>query len=48
MFNTIWIATGVFLSLRLKKVTTAVIVNMALPVLLYGVGSLIILAVRRR
>ena len=34
-FNTIWIATGVYLSLRLKRVTFAVILNLVLPVLAY-------------
>ena len=41
-FNSLWIATGVSLSLRCKKVTIAVIINLALPVLLYGVTSLIL------
>ncbi len=36
-FNAIWIATGVYLSLRLKKVTTAVIVNLLLAVCAYVV-----------
>jgi len=39
-FNSIWIATGLYLSLRVTKVTTAVIVNLLLPVLLYGGLSL--------
>jgi hypothetical protein len=42
MFNVIWVATGVALSLKLRKVTTAVIANLALPVTLYGAGSLVI------
>jgi hypothetical protein len=34
-FNSIWIATGLYLSLRVKKVTVAVIVNLMLAVVLY-------------
>ncbi|MEO6437318.1 MAG: ABC transporter permease subunit [Tepidisphaeraceae bacterium] len=41
-FNVIWIATGVYFSLRCKKVTVAVILNLSLPVLLYGVLSLLL------
>lgn len=41
-FNSIWIATGLYLSLRCRKVTVAVIANLALPVLLYGVLSLLL------
>jgi hypothetical protein len=41
-FNLIWIATGVALSLRCRKVTVAVIVNLALPVVLYGVVALLL------
>jgi ABC-type transport system involved in multi-copper enzyme maturation permease subunit len=44
-FNTIWIATGVALSLRCKKVTVAVIINLALPVMLYGALSLALVVV---
>lgn len=35
-FNSLWLATGLYLSLRVKKVTFAVILNLILPVLLYG------------
>jgi ABC-type transport system involved in multi-copper enzyme maturation permease subunit len=41
-FNLMWVATGVVLSLRIRKVAVAVIVNLALPVVLYGVGSLVL------
>jgi len=34
-FNSLWIATGLYLSLRLRKVTLAVILNLLLPVLVY-------------
>jgi len=34
-FNSIWLATGLYLSLRLKKVTFAVILNLLLPMLAY-------------
>jgi len=44
-FNAIWIATGLYLSLRLKKVTTAVIVNLLLAVFAYGVVFLIVLTI---
>jgi len=42
MFNTVWIASGIYLSLRCRKVTLAIIINLALPVILYGVFSLIL------
>jgi ABC-type transport system involved in multi-copper enzyme maturation permease subunit len=39
-FNTLWVATGLYLSLRLHKVTVAVILNLLLAVILYlGVGA---------
>jgi ABC-type transport system involved in multi-copper enzyme maturation permease subunit len=41
-FNAIWIATGVTLSLHCRKVTVAVIINLALPVVLYGVVSILL------
>src|SRR5262249_48920459 len=44
-FNTVWIATGVALSLRMKKVTFAVIVNLAFPVMLYGALSLLLVVI---
>jgi ABC-type transport system involved in multi-copper enzyme maturation permease subunit len=42
LFNTVWIASGIYLSLRCRKVTMAIIINLALPVVLYGVFSLIL------
>jgi ABC-type transport system involved in multi-copper enzyme maturation permease subunit len=44
-FNSIWLATGLYLSLRVAKVTTAVIINLLLPVLFYGGFSLILVTV---
>ena len=41
-FNAIWVGTGVAISLRCRKVTVAVIANLSLPILWYGVGSLIL------
>jgi hypothetical protein len=35
-----WIATGLYLSLRCKKVTTAVVVNLLLPVVAYAVAPM--------
>lgn len=43
-FNSVWLALGVFLSLRLKKVTTAVITNLIVPVALFG-GVPLVLAI---
>jgi ABC-type transport system involved in multi-copper enzyme maturation permease subunit len=34
-FNVVWAATGLYLSLRVKKVTTAVIANLMIPLVLY-------------
>src|SRR5688572_19234740 len=42
--NMIWIATGVYLSLRLKTVTFAVILNLLGPAILYG-GVAIVLTI---
>jgi ABC-type transport system involved in multi-copper enzyme maturation permease subunit len=42
MFNTVWIASGIYLSLRCRKVTLAIIINLALPVVLYGVVSIVL------
>jgi ABC-type transport system involved in multi-copper enzyme maturation permease subunit len=44
-FNTIWVASGVYLSMRFAKVTTAVMVNLLLPVILYGGVSLSLAAI---
>src|SRR6185437_8076241 len=41
-FNAIWIATGVAISLRFRKVTAAVILNLSLPIALYGGWSLVV------
>jgi ABC-type transport system involved in multi-copper enzyme maturation permease subunit len=43
-FNTLWVATGLYLSLRLHKVTVAVIINLLLAVILYlGVGAVLVI-----
>jgi ABC-type transport system involved in multi-copper enzyme maturation permease subunit len=42
LFNSVWVATGIYLSLRCHKVTMAIIINLALPVALYGVGSIVL------
>jgi ABC-type transport system involved in multi-copper enzyme maturation permease subunit len=44
-FNTIWVATGVYLSLRVGKVTFAVIVNLLLAVLIYLVAFFVLIVV---
>ncbi len=41
-FNAIWVATGVAISLRFRKVTVAVIANLSLPIAVYGAGSLVL------
>ncbi|HZN66209.1 MAG TPA: ABC transporter permease [Tepidisphaeraceae bacterium] len=43
-FNTVWIATGVYLSLRLKRVTFAVILNLMLAIVLY-LGVFVVLLI---
>ena len=45
-FNSVWLATGLYLSLRVAKVTTAVIVNLLLPILLYGGLSLVLITIQ--
>jgi ABC-type transport system involved in multi-copper enzyme maturation permease subunit len=40
-FNAVWLATGIFLSLHFRKVTVAVIVNLALPLAAYGAAALV-------
>jgi ABC-type transport system involved in multi-copper enzyme maturation permease subunit len=40
-FNSLWIATGIYLSVRLRKVTAAVIVNLMLAVVLYLVVPIV-------
>ncbi len=41
--NSVWIATGVWLSLRIKKVTFAVVANLMLAIVVYGVVPLMVL-----
>ncbi|QOV87440.1 RDD family protein [Humisphaera borealis] len=41
--NSIWLATGVWISLRIKKVTFAVIANLMLAIIAYGVVPLMVL-----
>jgi ABC-type transport system involved in multi-copper enzyme maturation permease subunit len=41
-FNVVWIATGVTLSLLCRKVTVAVIINLALPLVAYGVVAILL------
>ena len=48
-FNAVWAATGVYLSLRVRKVTTAVIINLmiaigldaAVPAAVYAIGQMV-------
>jgi hypothetical protein len=42
--NTVWVATGLYLSLRLRKVTFAVIINLMIGIVLY-LGGAIVLAI---
>jgi ABC-type transport system involved in multi-copper enzyme maturation permease subunit len=42
-FNFIWIATGIYLSLRIHKVTFAVILNLLLPVIIYIAVPIVLL-----
>lgn len=42
-FNALWIATGVLLSLAIRRVTFAVVVNLMLPIILYAVTPLLLL-----
>ena len=39
--NVLWVASGIALSVRLRKVTTAVVLNLALAVALYGLVPLL-------
>ncbi len=39
-FNLVWIASGLYLSLRLKRVTTAVVLNLLIPVAIHGLAPL--------
>lgn len=34
-FNSVWVATGIYLSLRMRKVTTAIVVNLGLGLFVY-------------
>jgi ABC-type transport system involved in multi-copper enzyme maturation permease subunit len=40
--NTIWVATGLYLSLRLRRVTFAVILNLMIGIVLYLGGAIVI------
>jgi ABC-type transport system involved in multi-copper enzyme maturation permease subunit len=42
-FNSVWIATGVYISLRTRKVTFAVILNLLLPLAAYLVVPLVLM-----
>jgi len=42
-FNTVWLASGVYLSLRMQKVTTAVIINLMIPIVLFVVVPIMLL-----
>jgi ABC-type transport system involved in multi-copper enzyme maturation permease subunit len=42
-FNSVWAALGIYLSLRLKKVTSAVIVNLVVPVVVFVAAPVILL-----
>lgn len=44
-FNTLWLATGLYFSLRLRTVTFAVISNLLMPFVVYAVVPLILLIV---
>jgi hypothetical protein len=44
-FNLVWIASGLYLSLRLKRVTTAVVLNLLLPVAIHGLSPLALAAI---
>jgi ABC-type transport system involved in multi-copper enzyme maturation permease subunit len=44
-FNSIWVATGIYLSLRLRKVTLAVIVNLLLAVTIYLAAFFVLLTI---
>jgi len=45
-FNLPWIATGCYLSLRVTRVTTAVVLNLMLPILIYGLVPLGLVALQ--
>jgi ABC-type transport system involved in multi-copper enzyme maturation permease subunit len=40
--NALWVATGLYLSLRLTRVTTAVVVNLLLPITVYALVPLVL------
>jgi len=42
-FNIVWLASGVYLSLRMQKVTTAVIVNLMIPIVLFVAVPIVLL-----
>ena len=41
-FNSVWVATGMYFSLRCKKVTFAAILNLLMPIFWYGVVALLL------
>ena len=41
-FNAVWIASGLYFSLRMRKTTTAVIMNLLMPVLIYAVVAVLL------
>jgi ABC-type transport system involved in multi-copper enzyme maturation permease subunit len=41
-FNAPWVATGLYLSLRLRNATAAVVFNLLIPVAIYGVAALLL------
>ncbi len=45
-FNLLWIATGLYYSLRFNRVTTAVVANLMSPILVYGLAPLILAAMQ--
>ena len=44
-FNSLWVATGIFLSLRVRKVTFAVIINLLLAVGIYLVAFFVLMVI---
>jgi ABC-type transport system involved in multi-copper enzyme maturation permease subunit len=42
-FNTIWVATGTYLSLRLRRVTLAVVINLLIGIAIYAALPLLLL-----
>lgn len=44
-FNSIWAATGLYLSIRMRKVTSAAVINLLLPILIYAIVPIAALAI---